>query len=187
MERSYADFYEPSRWQKAKRRFKKLGLWLWGALGLGAFVGGLCRGGGQRDCARARADLVCLAKEQFRKPAPGTQFTILISNLAGDSDGRQTNLVRDTFLEPARAGRALTCRVVTLDLAGGSLADAEAAAQEQGRALLARSNADLLIWGEVKKADRELSLWFLGSGSSTLGATILFFDREASVTQGFPS
>ena len=40
----------------------------------------------------------------------------------------------------------------------------------RGRALLADWNADLLIWGEVKKADQELNLWFLVRGESTLGA-----------------
>jgi hypothetical protein len=119
MERSYADFYEPSRWQKAKRRFKKLGLWLWGAIGLGGIVAAYL-GSVATEVLPAPRDVVCLAREQFRKPAQGTQFTILISNLAGDSNGQQTNLVRDTFLNQPELDVRQTCRVVTLRPAGRS-------------------------------------------------------------------
>jgi hypothetical protein len=184
VERSYADFYEPSRWQKAKKRFKKLGVWLWGAIGLGVVVAAYF-GSVATEVLPAPRDLVCLAREQFHKPAPGRQFTILISNLAGDPDGSQTKLVREIFYGQRALDVRSTCRVVTLNPIGGSLADAEVAALKEGRALLATWNADLLIWGEVKKADRELSLWFFGSGSSTLGTPSYSLTKKLTLPENF--
>jgi hypothetical protein len=107
-----------------KGRFKKLGLWFWGGLGLGgiaaAYIASIAT-----EVLPAAGDLVCLAREQFVSPAPGTHFTILISNLAGDSGGRQTKLVRDVFLNQHGLDIRETCRVVALDVEGGSLADAD--------------------------------------------------------------
>jgi hypothetical protein len=163
MERSYADLYERSRRQKAKGAFKKVGTWLWGALGVGAFLGGYAAAvfNEVAPAPRVAKELVCQLREWRAEPARGIQFTILISNLAGDGDGSQTNRVREIFLGQRGLDVRSTCRVVALDAIGGSVADAEAEALAEGRALLEDRNADLLIWGEVKKADQELSLWFL--------------------------
>ena len=183
MERSYADFHKPSPWQRAKAAIKRARrLWLRGVLGsiVAAYFGWLAT-----EVLPASRHLSCLAKEHFRKAAPGTQFTILIGNLADDPEGRQTELVRDVFLNQRGLDVRQTCRVVRLELASGSLADAKAAALKEGRALLARSNADLLIWGEVKKADRELSLWFLSSGSSTLGASSYSLTEKITLPESF--
>ena len=184
MERSYADFYERSRLSKAKGVFKKFGLWLWGAIGLGGIIAAYL-GSVATEILPAPRDLVCLVKEQFHDPAPGTHFTILISNLAGDSDGRQTNHVRDAFLNERGLDVRRTCRVVALDAVGGSVADAAAEAMEEGRALLADWNADLLIWGEVKKADQELNLWFLGGRESTLGAPSYSLTEKLTLPEDF--
>ena len=169
MERSFADFYERGRLSKVRGAFKKFGLWLWGAIGLGGIIAAYI-GAVATEVLPAPRDVVCLAKEQFHEPAPGTHFTILISNLAGDADGRQTRHVRDVFLNERGLDVRRTCRVVRLDAVGGSVGDAAAQALEEGYALLADWNGDLLIWGEVKKADQELNLWFLGGGENTLGA-----------------
>ncbi len=185
MERTYADLYEPTRWRRTRARLKRLGLWLWGAVGLGGVVAAYF-GSVATELLPAPHDLVCLAEEQFRKPAPGTQFTILISNLAGDPEGQQTRLVRDVFLNERGLDVRSTCRVVRLNVTGGSLAAAKAAASEEGRALLEARNADLLIWGEVKKADRELNLWFLSSGSSTLGAPSYSLTEKLTLPENFP-
>ena len=140
MERSFADFYERGRLSKVRGAFKKFGLWFWGAIGLGgiiaAYVGAIVT-----EVLPAPRDVVCLAKEQFHEPAPGTHFAILISNLAGDSDGRQTRHVRDVFLNERGLDVRRTCRVVRLDVVGGSVADAAAQALEEGNALLADWNA----------------------------------------------
>ena len=184
MERSFADFYERSRLSKAKGVFKKFGLWLWGAIGLGGILAAYF-GSVATEILPAPRDLVCLVKEQFHDPAPGTHFTILISNLAGDSDGRQTNHVRDAFLNERGLDVRRTCRVVTLDAVEGSVAEAAAEAIEEGRALLADWNADLLIWGEVKKADQELNLWFLGGRESTLGAPSYSLTEKLTLPEDF--
>ena len=185
MERSYADFYEPSRWRKAKARLGRFGKWIWAALGLGVFAAGYVAAViGQ--LLPAPGDVACLVREQFHDPGPGTHFTILISNLAGDADGRQTNLVRDVFLGQRGIDARQTCRVVTLNRAGGSIADAEAKAVAHGRGLLSEWNADLLIWGEVKKADKELNLWFLGrEGSGTLGGPSYSVTEKLTLPEGF--
>ena len=184
MERSFADFYERSRLSKAKGAFKTFGFWLWGAIGLGsilaAYVGSVAT-----EILPAPRSLVCLVREQLHDPAPGTHFTILISNLAGDSDGRQTNHVRDVFLNERGLEVRRTCRVVTLAAVEGSVAEAAADAIEEGRALLADWNADLLIWGEVKKADQELNLWFLGRGESTLGAPSYSLTEKLTLPENF--
>jgi hypothetical protein len=92
MEPSFADFSERSRLSEAKDLFKKLGRSPWGALGLAA-IGTLAVGdtvAALHEIAPSPRELVCLAREQFHEPAPRTRFTILISNRAGDADGRQT-------------------------------------------------------------------------------------------------
>ena len=186
MERSNADFSERSWLSKAKDAFKKLGLWLWGAIGLGGITAAYL-GSVATELLPAPRDLVCLAKEQFHDPAPGTHFTILVSNLAGDADGRQTNLVRDIFLNEGGLDVRRTCQVVRLAAVGGSVAEAATEAMEEGRALLADWNADLLIWGEVKKADQELNLWFLGGRESTLGAPSYSLTEKLTLPEDFES
>ena len=187
MERSYVDFYEPSRWRKAKSALKRAGWWLWGALGLGVILGGYAAAlvNEVAPAPRVAKDLVCQWREWRAEPAPGTQFTILISNLAGDGDGSQTERVREIFLGQRGLDVRSTCRVVALDAIGGSVADAEAEVLVEGRALLEARNADLLIWGEVKKADHELSLWFLSGGSSTLGAPSYSLTEKVTLPEDF--
>jgi hypothetical protein len=187
MERSYVDFYKPSRWRKAKSALKRAGWWLWGALGLGVIVGGYGAAVVNEiaPAPRVAKELVCQWREWRAEPASGTQFTILISNLAGDGDGSQTNRVREIFLGQRGLDVRSTCRVVVLDAVGGSVADAEAEALAEGHALLEGRNADLLIWGEVKKADRELSLWFLSGGSSTLGAPSYSLTEKVTLPEDF--
>ena len=187
MERSYADFYERSRWQKAKGAFRKIGAWLWGALGFGAILGGYAVAVVNEfaPAPRVAKELVCQWREWRAEPAPGTHFTILISNLAGDGDGSQTNRVREVFLGQRGLDVRSTCRVVVLDALGVSIADAEAGAQTKGRALLEDWNADLLIWGEVKKADRELGLWFLSAESSTLGGPSYSLTEKVTLPENF--
>jgi tetratricopeptide (TPR) repeat protein len=184
MGNSYGDFYERSPLSKAKGGFKKFGLWLLGAIGMGGIIAAYV-GAVATEVLPAPRDVLCLAREQFHDPAPGTHFTILISNLAGDPDGRQARHVRDMFLNEGGFDVRRTCRVVTLDAIGGSVADAAAQALDEGRALLADWNADLLIWGEVKKADQELSLWFLGGGESTLGAPSYTLTEKLTLPEEF--
>jgi hypothetical protein len=71
MERSYADFYEHGRWSKAEGVLKKLGLWLWAAIGLGGIIA-VYLGSVATEILPAPRDLVCLAEEHsaIRRPAP---------------------------------------------------------------------------------------------------------------------
>jgi hypothetical protein len=187
MERSFADSYGTSRWHRTKEHFKRLGLWLWGALGLGAILASYVAAvvNEVAPAPQMAKNLVCQWHEWRAERAPGTQFTILVSDLAGDADGSQTRRVRDVFLSQRGLDVRSTCHVVSLDSGRGSLADSEAAAQSEGRALLKARSADLLIWGEVKKADRELSLWFLSSGSGTLGAPSYSLTEKLTLPENF--
>ena len=93
-------------------------------------------------------------------PAAGTHFTILITDLAGDEDGKQTRHVAEALegqpgLQVRQFGRVLAAKD------HGDLAGNLAAAARQGRRWLEQQNADILIWGEVAKADQVLRLRFL--------------------------
>lgn len=103
------------------------------------------------------------AKARDLAPAEDTHFTVLVCDLAGDDDGSQTRHVADALagqgaIRVRQFGRCLDYD----DL--GDIADNIAAAETKGRDWLAAQNADILIWGRVKKADEVLSLRIL-SGS----------------------
>jgi tetratricopeptide (TPR) repeat protein len=186
MEPSFADFYGQSRRQRVKGWLRKHWKVCSGALGGIALV---YVGAVFNEVAPApefARGLACQTREWWSDPAPGTHFTILISNLAGDADGRQTRLVRDAFVGQRGVDVRRTCHVVEVADGGGSLADAEAEAQKAGQALLNGWNADLLIWGEVKKADQELSLWFSSrEGGSTLGSPSYSLTEKLTLPENF--
>ncbi len=94
------------------------------------------------------------------QPAAGTHFTILIADLAGDEDGKQTRYVAGALegqpgLQASQFGRVLAVKD------HGDLAGNLAAAAREGREWLEQQNADILIWGEVAKTDHVLRLRFL--------------------------
>jgi tetratricopeptide (TPR) repeat protein len=185
MHPNYSVFYRESRWSRAKSRLGKFGKWASGIAGglfvlyATALVTGFVP---PPDLAR---NVECRWQEWRSAPAPGTHFTILISNLAGDTDDRQTKHVRDVFLGERGFDVRRTCRVVALDAVAGSVAHAEGQALRRGRTLLADWNADLLVWGEVKKADQELSLWFLAGDQSTLGSPSYSLTEKLSLPEKF--
>lgn len=181
MERSSADSFRQTWWRTAASMAGRFGWWVWGPLGLGVIVlGSLVTGA--LDMLPSRDRIACLVSEWRHEPAPGTKFTVLISTLAYDKDGRQTKLVRNVFLGERGIDTRRTCRVVPLDAVGGSGANAEARAIRTGRALLEDWNADLLIWGYVKKANEELILWFLSKG----GANTIGLSSSCSLTKNSP-
>jgi hypothetical protein len=96
--------YGSSRWRKAQERLGGFANWIWGGLGLGGLVTLYLAAVANEflPAPKIASDAVCLAREAFHDPAPGTHFTILISNLASDTDGRQTKLVRDVFFRHPR-------------------------------------------------------------------------------------
>jgi hypothetical protein len=186
MERSYASFYELGRWRKLKTMLGRSGKRIWGALGGLVAAYGFAVALQLLPAPKFASDAICFARNAFHDPAPRTQFTILISQLAGDTDGRQTNLVRDVFVGQRGVDARQTCHIVDFDAMGGSVAEAEVKASVDGRMLLEDWNADLLIWGEVKKADQELSLWFLGrGGGNTLGATSYSLTENLTLPENF--
>ena len=98
-------------------------------------------------------------------PAEGTHFTILVADLAGDGDLNQTHHVAAALagqlgIHVRRFGRVLD------EPSHGDLADGLAAVERRGREWLAAQNADILIWGRVKKPDQVLLLRFLAASES---------------------
>jgi tetratricopeptide (TPR) repeat protein len=180
MERSYADFYKPGPWQRTRSWIKSRWKVVSGTLGailMGYVVAVVNEVAPAPPLARS---LVCQWQEWRAERMPDTEFRILITNLANDWDGRQTELVLRTFLGQTGIEVRRTCRVVEIDTASGSLADAEAKATEEARALLDGWNADLVIWGEVIEKDKELQLWFVSreTGTAVTG-------RSYSLTDGY--
>ena len=105
----------------------------------------------------------------LRPPDP-SHFTILVADLDGDTDGRQTGHVVRALegqegIRVIRDGRRLKIEEV------GDRAENLAAAMERGRRWLSEKNAEVLIWGESTDANKVLHLRLLGEGGSGDGAT----------------
>ena len=152
------------RRRNANQGLGRFAKFVWGGLGLGALVAAYAAAFAYELLPAPKqfaSDMVCRARHFFQEPAPGSQFTILISNLSGDTDGRQTDRIWDAFIGQRGVDVRRTCRVVALGSIDSSMADAEAKALAEGHALLEEQNADILIWGKVNKADEELTVWFL--------------------------
>ncbi len=95
-------------------------------------------------------------------PPEPSHFTMLVADLDGDTDGRQTGHVVRALegqegIRVLRDGRCLRIEEV------GDRAANIAAAMERGRKWLAGKNADVLIWGEVTEANKVLHLRLLGA------------------------
>ena len=101
-------------------------------------------------------------------PPDPSHFTILVADLDGDSDGRQTGHVVRSLegqegIRVLRDGRRLRIEEV------GDRAANTSAAMEKGRKWLSEKNADVLIWGEVTEANKVLHLRLLDEGGSGQG------------------
>ena len=110
-----------------------------------------------------------LKQRDLRPPDP-SHFTILVADLDGDIDGRQTGHVVRALegqegIRVIRDGRRLKIEEV------GDRAVNLAAAMEKGRGWLSEKNAEVLIWGEATEANKVLHLRLLGEGGSGDGAT----------------
>ena len=110
------------------------------------------------------------AKAREMLPAEGTHFTVLVSQLDGDQDGKQTDHVVQSLagasgIKILRDGRCLKVEEI------GDIADNEASALAKGRVWLSDKHADLLVWGKVVEENKVLRLRFLpgeaaGSGEA---------------------
>jgi hypothetical protein len=102
----------------------------------------------------------CSLEERKSRPEA---FRILVATLAGDdSSGTLTRAVVVAFQGQHAIDVVPTCRV--LKIQGAGLA-AEEAAAKVGWEWLARSKADVLVFGEVLSKGEVLNLQFLTSGS----------------------
>jgi tetratricopeptide (TPR) repeat protein len=110
------------------------------------------------------------ARLETRK-ADGTQFTLLVAELDGDTDHTQTRHILAELEKqfPARGEARLHVLPYpeALKPGPGERTAALKAAEERGRRWLRDKNADVLIWGEVGAKDKVLRLRFtapLGDG-----------------------
>jgi len=94
------------------------------------------------------------------EPVSGPKFTILLSRLDRDTDGSQTRHIVYALERQATLEVIPTCRVLRIEPHGNRLSEARIESEKLGRQWLKKSGADLLIWGEVTKADQGLQLRF---------------------------
>ncbi|WP_147163066.1 hypothetical protein, partial [Pararhodospirillum oryzae] len=113
--------------------------------------------------------LACEVHELRRTPADGSRFTVLVSTLAGDTDGRQTKFITHALEGEKGFERVATCRSLAIDdnELPGSMATEEA--ERTGRAWLEQFHADVLIWGAVSGSDKSLRLSFLTTQAGEAG------------------
>lgn len=145
----------------ARRSLRRVWTWLAGIIigAIAAFIGAYLTGLFD-EVLPTPGELACRVREQFREPAPGSRFAILISDLAYDPEGRQTGHIAAALRGQPGIEVLRTCRVLQID-PYGLQSEAEAETLDQGREWLEERNADVLIWGEVVEANRTLRLWFL--------------------------
>ena len=104
----------------------------------------------------------------LRPPDP-SHFTILVADLDGDPDGKQTRHVVRALegqdgIRVLRDGRCLKVEEM------GDRAANVSAALARGRQWLSEKNAEVLIWGDATEANKVLHLRLLGAGGSGDGA-----------------
>ena len=126
-----------------------------GALGLGALVAAYFRETVRQFLPTPRK-LARWVRRRDLPPASGTHFTVLISDLKRDTDGRQTDHVAAALAPYTGIDVVRTGPGPEWDF--GSRMQLEL----QARQLLEEKNGDVLIFGETAKADERLRLYFLG-------------------------
>jgi hypothetical protein len=95
--------------------FTGAGKWLFGILAgalatlIGAYAIGLFNA-----FLPSPQEVACRIGELDTEPAPGTHFTVLVSDLAGDTDDKQIRLIADTLNRRRGLHVMRTCRVLRL-------------------------------------------------------------------------
>lgn len=113
---------------------------------------------------RALQNLWRRIKARDQSPAEGGRFTILVADLANDSDRSQTRHVINALEDQFGGDTGIQVRGFTrrLDVdPWDDQASARAVAERRGQEWLHAQNADVLIWGAVVAADRSLRLRFV--------------------------
>ena len=112
------------------------------------------------------------------RPVATSPFAILVADLDGDSEKRQTHHIRKSletqFGEAIKQGDIeILMRAETLAIpSDGNLKTALEVAALKGRAWLKEQNASVLIWGEVGAGDNLLRLRFLSAKADATKADI---------------
>lgn len=104
-------------------------------------------------------------------------FTVIVAHIQGDSDWQNTTKVIQTFRGTRGFQVWRTCATITIP-EGLELSKGEEIAISRGREMLAKHNADLLIWGEVVKSGESLRLWAINDhGECTITPKPFLLDR----------
>jgi tetratricopeptide (TPR) repeat protein len=120
------------------------------------------------DVAPSAADVACGLKEPlgFSWPfsygaADPQKFRVVIARLqADDADETQRHYVARILAHQPAIDLRSTCHLFRL-----SDYESPTSTVEQGRKLLERQRADLLIWGRVLTKDKSFELWFTSTGT----------------------
>ncbi|WKW49431.1 tetratricopeptide repeat protein [Rhodomicrobium lacus] len=128
----------------------------------------------------------------FRTPkGDGAHFTLLVAQLDGDADGRQTRHViaelRKQFPTRGEATASVIPYPDVLAIGPGEVGAAEAHAEKRGRDWLKAKNADVLIWGEVAAHDKVLRLRFLAPAGEGGGAKPYALSSTLELPENFTS
>jgi len=128
----------------------------------------------------------CVDGQTRAEPPPGTHFTILVSPLDGDADGRHARRVLEAFGGVDGLHAVVACRAPNRD--GQRTPEAQAGAHGKGRRM--DGDADIVITGAVVDAERRLRLhfdsprfaggqeasWFIRGETELLASTDAGFD-----------
>lgn len=102
----------------------------------------------------------CLYETSASKIESSDKLVLLISRLSNDPDGNETRTLVSYF----RGQKGFEVVPLCTSLAirpNGAQSAAEKSAIMAGRRMLQDKRGDLLIWGEVNKKTRALTLWFI--------------------------
>jgi tetratricopeptide (TPR) repeat protein len=123
------------------------------------------------------------------RAAGGTQFAILVAELACDTNKSQTNHILIELEKQFPPHGAARLHVLpypeVLAIGAGERSVAIAAAETRGRKWLKQKNADVLIWGEVGAADRVLRLRFLAREGESGSAKPYALNSELTLPPEF--
>ena len=104
------------------------------------------------------------AKHETR-PADGKKFTLLVAELEGDEDKKQTGHIiaelEKQFPPRGEASLHIIPYPDVLPVGRGERSAALEAAEKKGRAWLTKKHGDVLIWGEVADKNKVLRLRFV--------------------------
>lgn len=105
------------------------------------------------------SSLACFATRHFERSASDSEYAVIVANVNGDLDGEVGARLVSDIRERTGLPVMTSCDVITVALRGNrDLAGEEA--ERRGSALLRRRKANLLLWGERRRGEDGIRIWF---------------------------